>query len=50
LNQFDRDRVEALKDAGHKQEEIARILDFDASAISLSSTHFLDKYSLLNVC
>jgi len=34
LNQFDRDRVEALKDAGHKQEEIARILDFDASAIS----------------
>lgn len=34
LNQFDRDRVEALKNAGHKQEEIAKILDFDASAIS----------------
>jgi IS30 family transposase len=34
LNQFDRDRIEALKNAGHKQEEIAEILDFDASAIS----------------
>lgn len=34
LNQFDRDRIEALKNAGHKQEEIAKILDFDAGAIS----------------
>lgn len=34
LDQFDRDRIEALKNAGHKQEEIAKILDFDASAIS----------------
>ena len=34
LNQFDRDRIEALVTAGHKQEEIAKILDFDASAIS----------------
>ena len=34
LNQFDRDRIEALKNAGHKQEEIAKILGFDAGAIS----------------
>lgn len=34
LDQFDRDRIEALIDTGHKQEEIAKILDFDASAIS----------------
>jgi IS30 family transposase len=34
LNQFDRDRIEALKNSGHKQEEIAKILDFDASAVS----------------
>ena len=34
LNQFDRDRIEALIDAGHKQEEIAKIIDFDASAVS----------------
>ena len=34
LNQFDRDRIEALRNSGHKQEEIALILTFDASAIS----------------
>jgi len=34
LNQFDRDRIEALANAGHKQEEIAKILDFDAGSIS----------------
>ena len=34
LKQFDRDRIEALLNAGHKQEEIAKILDFDAGAIS----------------
>ena len=34
LNQFDRDRIEALINSGHKQEEIAKILDFDASAVS----------------
>jgi IS30 family transposase len=34
LKQADRDRIEALLNAGHKQEEIAKILDFDASAIS----------------
>jgi transposase, IS30 family len=34
LNQADRDRIEALRNAGHKQEGIAKILDFDASAIS----------------
>jgi IS30 family transposase len=34
LDQFDRDRIEALINAGHKQEEIAEILDFDAGSIS----------------
>ena len=34
LKQFDRDRIEALLSAGHKQEEISKILDFDAGAIS----------------
>lgn len=34
LDQFDRDRIEALINAGHKQEEIAKILDFDAGSIS----------------
>ena len=34
LKQTDRDRIEALLNAGHKQEEVAKILDFDASAIS----------------
>ncbi|MCU0653226.1 MAG: IS30 family transposase [Candidatus Pacebacteria bacterium] len=34
LNQFDRDRIEAMKNAGHTQEEIAKILGFDASAVS----------------
>ena len=34
LNQFDRDRIEALTNAGHKQEEIAKILDFDTGSIS----------------
>ena len=34
LKQCDRDRIEALLDAGHKQEEIAGVLGFDAGAIS----------------
>lgn len=34
LNQTDRDRIEALLEAGHKQEEIADILQFDPGAIS----------------
>ena len=34
LKQFDRDRIEALLAMGHKQEEIAEILGFDAGAIS----------------
>ena len=34
LNQSDRDRIEALLDAGHEQEGVAKILGFDASAIS----------------
>lgn len=34
LNQSDRDRIQALLNSGHKQEEIAEILDFDAGAIS----------------
>ena len=34
LRQSDRDRIEALLDSGHTQEEAARILKFDASAIS----------------
>lgn len=34
LNQSDRDRIEAMIDSGHKQCEIAKVLDFDKSAIS----------------
>lgn len=34
LKQFDRDRIEALLRAGHKQEEIAKILNFSPPAIS----------------
>ncbi len=34
LNQSDRDRIEALLDAGHLQEEIAGILQVDAGTIS----------------
>lgn len=34
LNQSDRDRIQALLGSGHKQEEIAEILDFDPGAIS----------------
>ena len=34
LNQFDRDRIEALLKAGHKQEEIAEVLNVDAGTIS----------------
>jgi IS30 family transposase len=34
LKQPDRDRIEALLDSGHTQEEVAKILKFDASAIS----------------
>jgi len=34
LNQSDRDRIQALLSSGHKQEEIAGILDFDPGAIS----------------
>ena len=34
LNQFDRDRIEALRAAGHRQKEIAAILGVDTSAIS----------------
>jgi transposase, IS30 family len=34
LNQFDRDRIEALLEAGHQQEEIAKILKVDAGTIS----------------
>jgi len=34
LNQFDRDRIEALLQAGHKQEEVAKILRVDAGTIS----------------
>jgi IS30 family transposase len=34
LNQSDRDRIEALLRSRHKQEEIAKILDFDAATIS----------------
>lgn len=34
LNQFDRDRIEALLKARHKQEEIAEILSVDAGTIS----------------
>lgn len=34
LKQFDRDRIEALLSSGHRQEEIAGILNFDAGTIS----------------
>lgn len=34
LNQSDRDRIEALLEAGHKQEEIAKILDFSPPTLS----------------
>lgn len=34
INQNDRDRIEALLDAGHDQEQIATILQFDPGAIS----------------
>jgi len=34
LNQSDRDRIEAMLGSGHKQCEIAKVLDFDKSAIS----------------
>jgi|SRR3989338_1466329 len=34
LKQPDRDRIEALLDSGHTQEEVATILQFDAGAIS----------------
>jgi len=34
LNQFDRDRIEALLGSGHKQKEIANILKFDEGTIS----------------
>ena len=34
LNQFDRDRIEALLKAGHTQEEIAEVLNVDAGTIS----------------
>lgn len=34
LRQSDRDRIQALLDSGHKQEEVANIIDFDAGAIS----------------
>lgn len=34
LNQFDRDRIEALLEAGHSQENTAKILKVDAGTIS----------------
>jgi IS30 family transposase len=34
LNQFDRDRIEALLEAGHTQKEIAGILKVDAGTVS----------------
>lgn len=34
LNQFDRDRIEALLEAGHQQAEIAKVLKVDAGTIS----------------
>lgn len=34
LNQFDRDRIEALLQADHKQEEIAEVLKVDAGTVS----------------
>lgn len=34
LNQFDRDRIEALRNAGHRQSEIAKVLGFDSTTIS----------------
>jgi len=34
LNQFDRDRIEALLEEGHLQKEVAEILGFNPGAIS----------------
>ncbi len=34
LNQFERDRIDAMFNAGHKQKEIARVLDRDKGTIS----------------
>jgi len=34
LNQFDRDRIEALLEAGHKQKEIAHVLEVDPGTVS----------------
>lgn len=34
LNQYDRDRIEALLSAGHKQKDVARILKVDKGTIS----------------
>lgn len=34
LNHFDRDRIEALLQAGHRQEEVASVLGVDAGTIS----------------
>jgi len=34
LNQFDRDRIEALLQAGHRQKEIAKVLKVNAGTIS----------------
>lgn len=34
LNLFDRDRIEALLETGHKQEEIAKVLNVDAGTVS----------------
>lgn len=41
LTQFDRDRIQALLNSGHKQTEIAKILKKDKSTIT--STAELDK-------
>lgn len=38
LNQFDRDRIEALKRAGHEQKEIAQVLKVSESCISREIT------------
>lgn len=34
LKQFDRDRIQAMLDSGHNQEEIAGVINFDAGALS----------------
>jgi len=46
LNQFDRDRIEALLQAGHKQKEIAGILNVDKGTISRE----IQKRKLKNGC